>query len=270
MVISEKTCYSILNKSGIPGVDYALNPYTGCQHDCVYCYATFMKKYTGHPEPWSQFVDVKLNAPIVLAKELLRKKPGLVMLSSVTDAYQPLEKKYEITKQCLELLAESDFPVSILTKSSLVIRDLDLIKNQKNWDVGFTITTPDDNIRRAFEPHSSSVEARLETLRELTEAGVDTWVFFGPVLPYFSDSAEEIDHLLIRIKQAGVKKILVDAMNFRQDIWQRLQRFLSWNFLEALEYYRLVYQDRDGYRRGLKQKVIEAACQNGLNCQFCF
>lgn len=270
IVISEKTCHSILNKSGIPGVDYALNPYTGCQHGCVYCYATFMKKYTNHPEPWGGFVDVKLNAPVVLAKELLRKKPGQVMLGTVTDAYQPLEKKYEVTRQCLELLTESDFPVSILTKSSLILRDLDLLKGRRHWDVGFTITTPEDKIRRAFEPHASSVEARLEALKELTKVGVNTWVFFGPVLPYFSDSEEEIDRLFSKIKQAGAKRVLIDAMNFRHDIWQRLQRFVSQNFPEALEYYQAAYHDRSGYRQGLKQKVIKAARKHSLNWQVCY
>jgi DNA repair photolyase len=136
----------------IEAVGYAINPYVGCGHGCVYCYATFMKRFTGHKEEWGAFVDVKVNAAEVLARQLRRARPGNISFGTVTDAYQPLEKEYGITRACLEALVEYDFPVCILTKSALVLRDLDLIRRLKDVEVAFTITTPDDDVRRRFEP----------------------------------------------------------------------------------------------------------------------
>src|SRR3990172_5539619 len=153
LIIREIKAKSILTKSGIPGVDYCINPYVGCSHGCRYCYATFMKKYTGHTEPWGSFVDVKINAPEILQKQLKRAKRGRVLISSVTDAYQPIESKYKLTRQCLEILLQSQFPVDILTKSPLVLRDTDLIKKFKDIEVGITITTNEEKIR----PHVDSI-----------------------------------------------------------------------------------------------------------------
>jgi len=125
MIVKEILCKSVLSKSGISSVDYAVNPYVGCQHGCVYCYARFMKRFTGHGEEWGEFVDVRVNAPQVLTRELSRTAKGVVLLSSVTDPYQPLEKKYELTRKCLQKLLMYQFPITILTKSTLVLRDLD-------------------------------------------------------------------------------------------------------------------------------------------------
>lgn len=126
MRVNEIECKSIISDSGIYSVDYSINPYQGCEHGCRYCYATFMKKYTDHSEPWGSFVDVKANAEEVLERDLRRKKKGSILLSSVTDPYQPVEKKYELTRRILGRLVDTDFSVNILTKSDLIIRDLDL------------------------------------------------------------------------------------------------------------------------------------------------
>lgn len=183
MIVKEVQAKSILSKSGIPGADYCINAYVGCAHSCVYCYATFMKKFTGHTEPWGTFVDVKINAAELLGKQLPKAKRGHVMVSSVTDAYQPLEVKYRLTRQCLELLLENKFPVDILTKSPLVLRDLDIIKRFDEIEVGITISTDDEKMRKIFEPGAPPIEARIHTLRTLKEQGVRTYVFVGPMLP---------------------------------------------------------------------------------------
>lgn len=167
LIIKEVIAKSILSKSGIPGASYCLNPYVGCSHACRYCYASFMKKYTGHTEPWGNFVDVKINAPGVLERQLRRAAKGSIILSSVTDAYQPLEMKYKITRQCLENLIDSRFPVDILTKSPLVLRDMDLIRKFKDINVGITITTDDDKIRKLFEPKAPPIGARIHALKTL-------------------------------------------------------------------------------------------------------
>ena len=104
--IQEKSAKNVLTKSGLPGVDYVINPYVGCLHGCQYCYADFMRKYTKHTEPWGKFSDIKINAPQALAKELHKIKGGTVMLSSVTDPYNPLERKYTLTRKILKVLLE--------------------------------------------------------------------------------------------------------------------------------------------------------------------
>ena len=165
MIIQEITCKSILTKSRIPSVDYAVNPYVGCQHGCVYCYAVFMKRFTGHSEEWGQFVDVRVNAPQVLAQQLRGASPGSVTLGTVTDAYQPLERKYEVTRGCLQALVPYDgFPTTVLTKGALVLRDLDVLCEMKDVEAGLAITTLDESVRRVFEPLASPVGRRIEAL----------------------------------------------------------------------------------------------------------
>jgi DNA repair photolyase len=121
--ISAKT---VLTRTGIAGYDYCINPYVGCEHGCLYCYASFMKRFTGHREPWGEFVDAKVNAPQVLRRQLKKAALGSVLVGTVTDPYQPAEKTYSITRGCLEALLERQFPVQLLTRSPLCLRDRDL------------------------------------------------------------------------------------------------------------------------------------------------
>ncbi|MCL4492507.1 MAG: radical SAM protein [Nitrospirae bacterium] len=207
LVVQEIKAKSILSKSGIPGVDYCINPYVGCSHACKYCYATFMKKYTGHTEEWGYFIDAKINAPDILRRQLKKAKPGAVMLSSVTDAYQPAEAGYKLTRQCLETLLEYQFPVGILTKSPLVLRDLDVIKKFDDIEVGLTVTTDNERIRKIFEPHAPSIEARINALKTLHKQGIKTYAFIGPVLPMDPERlAQEI--------RPYVHRVLIDRMNY--------------------------------------------------------
>jgi DNA repair photolyase len=206
-IIREIQAKSILSKSGISGMDYCLNPYVGCAHGCRYCYATFMKRYTGHSEEWGSFVDIKVNAPEVLAKQVKRIRSGQVLLSSVTDPYQPMESQYGLTRQCLEILLRHSFPVDILTKSPLVLRDIDRIKEFEQIEVGLTITTDDDEVRKIFEPNVPSIAARLDTLKRLFDQGVRTYVFIGPILPMNPER-------LAKQIRPYAHRILIDRMNY--------------------------------------------------------
>jgi DNA repair photolyase len=205
--VAERTARSVLSKTGIPGARYALNPYVGCAHACGYCYAEFMKRYTGHTEAWGSFVDVKVNAPEVLERELRRAAPGPVMLSSVTDPYQALEERYRLTRRCLELLRAHRFPVRVLTKSPLVLRDVDLLRAEE-VEVGITITTDEERMRLLFEPGAPPIAARVAALRGLKEAGVRTYVFVGPMLPMRSPKR------LAAILRPWADSVLIDAMNY--------------------------------------------------------
>lgn len=204
MNIKEIRSKTILSVSKV--YDYVINPYAGCQHACSYCYARFMKKFTGHTEPWGRFVDVKINAAELLRVEIKKKKRAAVWVSGVCDPYQPLEAKYKLTRQCLEILADNDWPVIIQTRSPLILRDTDIIKNAKNFEAGFSIATADDSIRKIFEPDAPPIHERLNALDELHRAGVKTYAMIAPILP----GAEELAASL-----AGkVDYITVDRMNY--------------------------------------------------------
>lgn len=228
MIVKEIETRSILTKSRIEGVPYCLNPYVGCQQGCVYCYARFMKKFTGHREPWGDFIDVKINAAEVLEKQLRRARKDCVSISTVTDPYQILEKKYEITRKCLEILLNHEFPVSILTKSPLVLRDVDLLRLFADAEVGITITTDNDEIRRIFEPRVPSIAQRIDALKELHEKGINTYVFIGPILPMNPDK-------LVSQIIPYANRILIDRLNYSHLVEK------------VYQHYKLAYALTDAY-----------------------
>jgi DNA repair photolyase len=205
--VGEVRAKTVLSKSGIPGADYCINPYTGCTHGCAYCYATFMKKYTGHTEEWGTFVDAKVNAPEVLDRQLRRSRKGSVILSSVTDPYQPVEAEYRLTRRCIEILCRYQWPVHVLTKSPLVLRDIDLLARFDDLEVGLTVTTDDDAIRRLFEPGAPPIADRIEALRKLRRLGIRTYAFIGPLLPMDPD-------ILARELVPAVSYVFIDRMNY--------------------------------------------------------
>ncbi len=230
--IKEIQVKSILSKSGIPGIDYCINPYVGCSHGCKYCYATFMKKYTGHTEVWGSFVDVKINAPKILQGQIRRIQQGTIIMSSVTDAYQPVEERYKITRQCLEVLLPYHLPVDILTKSPLVLRDIDLIKNFKDIEVGITITTDNEEIRKAFEPHAPSIASRIQAIKTLHRNGIKTYAFIGPLLPMNPETLAKEIH-------PYADAILIDRMNYiskTAGIYKKmgLSEWLDTRFIEGI------------------------------------
>ena len=204
MIVKEIEAKSILSKSQV--YDYALNAYVGCQHQCLYCYAKFMKRFTGHREPWGAFVDVKVNAPELLAREVKKKQKGRVWMSGVSDAYQPLENKYKLTRRCLEILVEQGWPVTIQTKSLLVLRDIEILKRSSDIEVGFTITTADEKVRKIFEPGAPPIANRVEALGILHEEGIATFVMVAPMLP----GAEALAALL----KGKVDHALIDRYNY--------------------------------------------------------
>lgn len=265
LTVREIPCRSILTKSGIEGVDYAVNPYVGCEHGCVYCYAIFMKRFTGHGEPWGTFVDVKVNAAEVLRKQLQRARAGNVTFGTVTDAYQPLEEHYGITRACLEALQGRNWPLCILTKSDLVLRDLDLLAGLDGVEVAFTIHTLDDRLRKQFEPRASPIRARLEALNALAEAGIPTWAFCGPLLPRLSDGDAEVHALFGELKRVGVRSVYVDSLNLRGAVWSRILGVLETAYPELVPYYRAIRDNRRPYHEAMMERVRTLAARHGLS-----
>ena len=264
-------CRSILNKSGIPGIDFAINPYVGCTHKCQYCYAVFMKRFSGHTEPWGDFVDVKVNAPTVLEKQLIRlKQRNHISIGTVCDGYQPAEKKYGITRKCLGKLIPYRHSVSILTKSPLVTRDLDLLKQIKDIEVGFTITTLDPKVRRVFEPGTAPPDQRFKAIKMLSRNRIRTWVFVAPVLPYFTDSVYMITQIIKKARDAGARHIMFDTLNPYPKVWKNVKRLVKKHFPEAIEQFRDFQDDSDHYQNRLRRKITDIGFKNMLPCKFAF
>jgi len=204
MIVKEIYAKSILSKSRV--FDYTVNPYVGCEHGCTYCYARFMKRFTGHKEAWGEFVDVKINATSLLQREIKKKRVGRVWISGICDPYQPLEKKYELTKRCLEILLKHGWPITIQTKSPLVLRDMESLRKFNQIEVGLTITTADENIRKIFEPNSPPIKERIETLEKLHSAGIKTFAMIAPMLPRAEGLVAQLS--------GKVDYMLIDKMNY--------------------------------------------------------
>lgn len=248
--VKEITAKMAIGKSGI--TDYCINPYAGCQHACKYCYARFVSRFYGRKmSEWGRFVYVKVNLPKLLFSEKKLKKHGEIILSSTTDAYQPLEEKYQITRKILqELLNEEKFNVVIQTKSSLVLRDIDIIKSfGDRIKVGFTITM-DDEMAKIFEPGASSTSKRIEALKKIKENGVTTYAFLGPLIPGVSD----FEWLVEQVYEFS-DYIYVDKLNLRPGVWQNLLPTL--NELKKLEEVRENLESNSPYYREVKKKAKE-------------
>jgi len=263
----EVECRSVLNKSGLS--DYAVNCYAGCEHGCVYCYARFVTRFSHSGESWGSFVDVKVNAPQVLAREVKRKRLGRVFLSSVCDGWQPREARYGLTRQCLETLLHYRFPVSILTKNALAERDFDLLASSKvEVEFGVTITTFNESLRQLVEPRSSPSVERLKVLQEARRLGIRTYAFLGPLMPVLSDKEEDLNQLFNAVKDAGVDYFYVDRLNPRFGVWPSLKGILQKHFPDLVEVYRkLLYDERarEEYSRRLVTTINLLARRQGLD-----
>jgi len=171
-----------------------------------------MRRFTGHSEAWGSFVDVKVNASEVLERQLERTSvKGSVLIGSVCDAYQPIEKRYGLTRACIQHLVAHEVSFSVLTKSSLVLRDLDILKQAGDAaTVGISLSILDDSIRRVFEPGASPVQERLRTLEELHKNGIRTYVFIGPILPTIT-----VPQDIVAVAQPFVDEVWGEALNMR-------------------------------------------------------
>jgi DNA repair photolyase len=233
MKIQELKAESIIVPSNLPDVDYVINPYTGCQFGCIYCYATFMGRFVNEPRSnWGNYVYVKANA-VELAGDQLHKwgakrKESSILFSSVTDPYQGVENKFRLTRGILGALVESGYlgPVSILTKSPLVSRDVDLLK-RLNAEVGLTVTTTDDRLSRYLEVSAPQARRRLATLEKLGKASIRTYAFVGPLLPHFRYQPNLLGELFGAIAGTGAKEVYVEHLNLtgpiKNQIWARLK-----------------------------------------------
>jgi len=255
MKITEVKASTALNPSKLPGLDYALNPYQGCGHGCVYCYSSDVL-HMENWQDWGNFVEVRRNIPVLLARQK-KKVSGVVGLGTVTDPYQPAEEKYRITRYCLEQLAASDLSVTVQTKSDMIVRDIDILRRMKDVEVIFTINTLDREIARMLEPGAPSPQRRVEALQQLSEAGIKTWVFMGPIIPQINDSSELLKDTIQQVKDARADKIMYDRLRLKPQLEERLKKLFG--NAKANQIFRLA-NDREWYDNiGL---IIEKLCND--------
>jgi DNA repair photolyase len=232
MIIKGIEVKDIISKSNIPGGDFTINPYIGCPHACKYCYACFMKKFTNHPEPWGEFCDIKIQTKPLNTKRLIGKN---VFMSSATDCYNPLEKKYEVTKRILEHLIDVDCNLTITTKSDLILRDIDILHQMKNLTVSFSINTLDEKFKNDMD-RASSVQNRLEALRVLHENKIHTALFMSPMVPFITDFKE-----IIGASRDFIDEYWFENLNLRHPYKNVIMKYIQDNYPQYFQDYVDIY-----------------------------
>lgn len=236
MKIKEINVHDYLTKSNLPSSDYVINPYVGCSHGCRYCYASFMKRFTGHEEIWGEFVDIKKCDKKINLNKISKKN---VFLSSVTDCYNEVEEKYHITRSILEQLIDSDCYLSISTKSKLILRDIDLLKQIQNLTVSMSINTLDEKFKNDMD-NASSIKDRLETLQKLHENGIYTVLFMSPIFPYITEWKK-----IIEISKEYIDEYWFENLNLRGSYKKDVLDYIKQNYNEFYPEYIEIYDNKN-------------------------
>ena len=252
MKIQRISTNNILTKSNTPLGGYCANPYVGCSHACKYCYASFMKRFTGHTEEWGSFLDVKDWEPIVNIKKYNGAK---ILIGSVTDPYNPQEEEYERTRALLEELSQINVTLTIITKSDLILRDLDLLKQFKNLTVAWSINTLDEGFKNDMDC-ASSIKRRLDAMERFYKAGIRTVCFISPIFPGITNVFDIIE----RVKNQ-CDFVWLENLNLRGNFRQPILSYIATHHADKFSLYKAIYMDKDNtYWRDLADEV-KAYCQ---------
>ena len=249
MVEKEVVVKDLVTKSNLPASDYVINPYVGCPHGCRYCYACFMKRFTNHSEAWGSFIDIKRCDKPISKKKLQGKS---VFLSSVTDCYNPFEEKYENTRKILEQLISIDCELNISTKSQLILRDIDLLKQCKNLKVSVSVNTLDEQFKSDMD-RASSIGKRLETIETLHENGIYTVLFMSPIFPGITDYKE-----IIVKTHRFVDEYWFENLNLRGSYKQDILSYIKNAYPQLVELYDEIYvKGNMGFWKNLAVEIEE-------------
>ena len=235
-IIQEIEVKSVLSKSNLPVCEYSVNPYVGCPHACQYCYASFMKRFTNHPEPWGDFLDVKHWPEIKNPKKYAGKE---LFIGSVTDPYNPQEEIYGRTRALLTQLQGSGAKISIATKSDLILRDLELIKSFPNSRVSWSINTLDETFREDMDK-AASIQRRLAAMKAFHDAGVRTTCFISPIFPGITD----VKAIIQRAKEQ-CNLIWLENLNLRGGYKTVIMDYMQRKHPDLLSLYQEIYNKND-------------------------
>ena len=239
MRVNIVTAKNVVVPSKLPDADCVINPYIGCTHACVYCYAEFMSRFTGHAgEQWGEFIDVKQ-----CDKPLPSISPGKsILIGSTTDPYNPLEKKYGKTRDILLQLQNTEAHLEILTKSPLVLRDIDLLSGIKDISVGISLSSMDEQFSRRIERRVATPQQRLEAMRTLNNAGITVYAFISPIFPFLSDWRRVAD-------EAGkyAAYICFENLNLRGAYKQKVLALISRHYPQCAQAFREIYQSKEAF-----------------------
>ena len=224
-----------------------------------------MKRFTGHAEPWGSFIDVKINAPDLIPKDTNKYRGKSITISSVTDPYQPIEEKYKLTRKILERLIPLQPHLDLITKSKLVIRDIDLFKKFKNCMVALSFSTTDEKLRRQTELLSSAVGQKINALKELHKAKIPTALFISPIFPQITDWKK-----IIIKTQPFVDEYWFENLNLYPSIKGEIYSFLRKNRPEFIEIYQKIYSENSDYWYIEESKIIEFCKKNKISCKIYF
>lgn len=254
--IKEIQVKSILSTSNLPVGDYSANPYVGCTHACKYCYASFMKRFTGHPEPWGTFLDVKYWPEIPNPRKYAGKR---LFIGSVTDPYNPQEETYRRTRALLEQLQHTGAEISIATKSDLVLRDLDLIKTFPNARVSWSINTLDEQFQADMDG-AASIARRLAAMKAFHEAGVRTTCFISPIFPGITDIPAIVEQV-----DGRCNLIWLENLNLRGSYKSVILDYIKRHHPGLVPLYREIYQEGNrSYWEALDGEIRQLAEKRGL------
>ncbi len=262
--VEEIQCKTILNKSVMPFADYTLNAYLGCAFGCSYCYVPVMRARRGQvdDEKWGGWVQVKMNAPDVLRRQMLRVPPeARLSIGTATDSWQPVEKRYEISRRILTELAYYPNPVHLLTRSPLLIRDIDILQRMENIRIGVSLPTFDDDVRRTFEPYAPAIPGRVNLVKRLLAAGLDVRLFWSPVLYGVMDNRDAVRDYLRRAADLGVQHLMWSTLNYAETLWKP--------HLTLLNDYRKTASDRPKTslsREELAHEIKRWSAEYGIDC----
>ncbi len=230
---------------------WTINPYRGCEFACKYCYARYTHEFMEMRDgvEFEQKIYAKQHAADLLRQELRRVKPGEeIAIGTATDPYQPIERKLEITRAILQEFARhSGFDLGIVSKSSLIVRDLDVIQeiaSRNHISVNITVTTTDANLARILEPRAPRPDLRLDALRKLREAGIDAGVICAPVLPGITDSPKQLEAVVRAAAAAGASHVYANALFLKPCSAAVFMPFLKENFPQLVNDYQQRFKDR--------------------------
>lgn len=249
-----------------------INPYVGCSYGCPYCYGLKDDEIT---DTYSPKIGVKTNLPAQL-KQKLTSSPHLpIMLGSTTDPYQPLEEELKITQACIELIAENKVPLQIFTKSSLILRDIDIISRHSKTGlcaVNITLFTLDESIKSIFEPQAPSIESRIKLISKLKEKEIIVGVALIPIIPYINGDIEKISQLIKTIKKHGADYLIPACLVLKPTVvCQRISGLLNRQFTKIVHKYNALYEQghlpKVTYSNRITKEIIQIAEKNNMPLQ---